>query len=382
MKNFAWLMSRGALLSIGLLAFLASCPGTTDDQPSFTYSSGITAEFDMAQNAVSSAPTWTNQPTGTIVYSLEGSPQGVSVNDATGVVTVAPDADVRNTAQITVTATVGDSAYTAKITITVTAKDIADVQGFSISIGDQTVTGSQASTFTVTINNTRLTAGTDYGLSIEKKDGAPVTAVTIDNSGLVSIANTIGTGDTGTYTVKAAGKTNYTGETTVDFVLTVVYSIGDTGPAGGKIFYVNTDPAIVDWTYLEAAPSDFPDSYKWGNTTTEVGKTGTAIGTGESNTAAIVAAMVAAGFTEEYAAKACADYTLGGKDDWFLPSRDELNELHKQRYSVGGFSLNNIYWSSSEASSGNASMQNFSNFGNQFDLTKANSGDVRAVRAF
>ncbi len=377
-------MSRGALLSIGLLAFLASCPGTTDDenggttQPSFTYSSGVTAEFGMAQDAASPVPTWTNLPAGTIVYSLEGSPQGVSVNDATGVVTVAPDADVRNTAQITVTATVGDSAYTAKITITVTAKDIADVQGFSISIGDQTVTGSQASTFTVTINNTRLTAGTDYGLSIEKKDGAPVTAVTIDNSGLVSIANTIGTGDTGTYTVKAAGKTNYTGETTVDFVLTVVYSIGDTGPAGGKIFYVNTDPAIVEWTYLEAAPSALPGRYKWGNTTTEVRTTGTAIGTGESNTAAIVTALDTAGFTENYAAKACVDSTLGGKDDWFLPSKDELNELYTQIGSVGW----KLSWSSSEASLSKAWTLDSDN-GHLDDFNaKSNDFSVRAVRAF
>ncbi len=136
--------------------------------------------------------------------------------------------------------------------------DIATVQGFSISIGDQTVTVSQASTFTVTINNADLTAGTDYGLSIEKKDGTAVEAVTIDNSGLVSIADTIGTDDTGTYTVTAAGTGKYTGETTVDFVLTVVYNIGDTGPAGGKIFYVNPTAASDGWTYLEAAPSDLP----------------------------------------------------------------------------------------------------------------------------
>ncbi len=384
MKNFAWLMSRGALLSIGLLAFLASCPGTTDDQPSFTYSSGITAEFDMAQNAVSSAPTWTNQPTGTIVYSLEGSPQGVSVNDATGVVTVAPDADVRNTAQITVTATVGDSAYTAKITITVTAKDIADVQGFSISIGDQTVPPLQASTFTVTINNTRLTAGTDYGLSIEKKDGAPVTAVTIDNSGLVSIANTIGTGDTGTYTVKAAGKTNYTGETTVDFVLTVVYRIGDTGPAGGKIIYVNTDPAIVDWTYLEAALQDQSAAVQWGGAGTAISTTGTAIGSGKANTEAIVAKLGDNGGTD-YAAKICSEYTVNNNgvdyDDWFLPSKDELNELYKQTVAVTAGKGNN-YWSSSEADSTKAWVQYFSN-GAQDDFSNKVSGlSVRAVRAF
>ncbi len=103
MKKFSWLMSRGALLSIGLLAFLASCPGTTDDenggttQPSFTYSSGITAEFGMAQDAASPAPTWTNLPAGAVTYSIEGPPGGSNLNVTPavgndGAVTVPKDA--------------------------------------------------------------------------------------------------------------------------------------------------------------------------------------------------------------------------------------------------------------------------------------------------
>ncbi len=265
---------------------------------------------------------------------------------------------------------------TVTFTLTVDPKNIADVQSFSISVGDQTLPPLQASTFSVTINNAGLIAGTDYGLSIEK-DGAAVNGVTIDNSGLVSIAATIDTVDTGTYTVKAAGKTNYTGETTVDFVLTVVYSIGDLGPAGGIVFY--DKGSISDgWRYLEAAPSDLSD-YKWGYTVTSV-TTGTAIGTGESNTEAIVAAMEAANFTEDYAAKACADYSSGGKDDWFLPSKDELNELYKQKNTVGVAS-NNIYWSSSETSADSAWVQNFGS-GNQGYPNKSGDRHVRAVRAF
>ena len=265
---------------------------------------------------------------------------------------------------------------TVTFTLTVDPKNIADVQSFSISVGDQTLPPLQASTFSVTINNAGLIAGTDYGLSIEK-DGAAVNGVTIDNSGLVSIAATIDTVDTGTYTVKAAGKTNYTGETTVDFVLTVVYSIGDLGPAGGIVFY--DKGSISDgWRYLEAAPSDLSD-YKWGDTVTSV-TTGTAIGTGESNTEAIVAAMEAANFTEDYAAKACANYTLGGKDDWFLPSKDELDELYKQRIAIGSFKAN-YYWSSSQSIPNLAWLQLFSN-GYQYNGVKNYDRHVRAVRAF
>ncbi len=266
---------------------------------------------------------------------------------------------------------------TVTFTLTVDPKNIADVQSFSISVGDQTLPPLQASTFSVTINNAGLIAGTDYGLSIEK-DGAAVNGVTIDNSGLVSIAATIDTVDTGTYTVKAAGKTNYTGETTVDFVLTVVYSIGGLGPAGGIVFY--DKGSISDgWRYLEAAPSDLSD-YKWGDTVTSV-TTGTAIGTGESNTEAIVAAMEAANFTEDYAAKACANYTLGGKDDWFLPSKAELDELYKQRIAIGSFKAN-YYWSSSQSIPNLAWGKDFDSDDLQLGTTKNSDLHVRAVRAF
>jgi len=37
------------------------------------------------------------------------------------------------------------------------------------------------------------------------------------------------------------------------------YKIGDTGPAGGIIFYVREGSVPGAWRYLEAAPQDFPD---------------------------------------------------------------------------------------------------------------------------
>ncbi len=41
---------------------------------------------------------------------------------------------------------------------------------------------------------------------------------------------------------------------------------------------------------------------------------------------------------------------FNGQTDGFLPSKDELNELYKQKDVVGGF-VNYIYWSSTESSS-------------------------------
>ncbi len=348
----------------------------------FSYTSGI--ETVHGTEGQSSAPVWTNPPAGTVVYSLEGSPQGVSVDVATGVVTVEPAADVRDTAQITVKAADAEAEeYSASLTVTVTAKDIATVQGFSISTADRNV--PPQSSFIVTINNAGLTLETDYGLSIEK-DGSAVDAVTINNSGLVSIASTISTGNLGTFTVKAAGKGNYSGEKTADFNLTVTeeveYNVGDTGPAGGKIFYVNPN-AGDEWTYLEAAPGDI-SFVQWGGGGTSVNTTGTDIGTGVSNTAAIVAKLGDNGGTN-YAAKICSEYTRNYfgviYNDWFLPSRDELDELYGQKGSVGNFE-SSYYWSSSETDSDSAWLQNFA------DGVQADGGDkggdryVRAVRAF
>ncbi len=43
------------------------------------------------------------------------------------------------------------------------------------------------------------------------------------------------------------------------------YKVGDTGPAGGIIFFVNPNAKADKWTYLEVGKSDMPDgNFKWG----------------------------------------------------------------------------------------------------------------------
>ena len=44
----------------------------------------------------------------------------------------------------------------------------------------------------------------------------------------------------------------------------VEYAIGDTGPAGGFIFYENPNYKVDGWRYLEAAPIDQSAGAKWG----------------------------------------------------------------------------------------------------------------------
>jgi uncharacterized repeat protein (TIGR02543 family) len=178
------------------------------------------------------------------------------------------------------------------------------------------------------------------------------------------------------------------------------YEIGDTGPAGGVIFYDDeadgTDD-IAGARYLEAAPSDIDVSgdytHVWGGYGTEVGSQGTAIGTGEANTAAIVAEYGASdpyNNTGDYAARLADQYEYGNHDDWFLPSKDELDLMYQNKTEIGCF-YPKQYWSSSEPNDPGAPTgpppsafawnQDFDN-GDQLKLAKSNGKRVRAIRAF
>jgi len=168
------------------------------------------------------------------------------------------------------------------------------------------------------------------------------------------------------------------------------YALGDTGPAGGKIIYIA--PAGFTMTdddstayYLEAAPENMATTLRWSTLTWEeyeasgyddslwidIPGTGTAIGTGRKNTALILALDPTAP-----AALACDNYSIAEFNDWFLPSRDELNQLHLNF----GFS-SDWFWSSSQDVSSDAWGQVFDD-GLQFNGTKTYDGNVRAVRAF
>jgi hypothetical protein len=152
-----------------------------------------------------------------------------------------------------------------------------------------------------------------------------------------------------------------------------LYSIGDTGPAGGTVFYV-TDGGAQG---LEAAPADSVSSI-WGCFGDEIGGTSTGVGSGAANTDAIVGGCTTE--TDATAAEVAKMYELNGFTDWFLPSKDELNSLYLQKDVVGGFASFG-YWSSSQASASLAWVQVFVS-GVQGGFSKSSTNGVRAVRAF
>ena len=127
-----------------------------------------------------------------------------------------------------------------------------------------------------------------------------------------------------------------------------------------------------------AATADQSTGIQWYNGSyVPTGATTTAIGTGQANTTVIVTIQDAG----SYAAQLCNDLTEGGYNDWYLPSKDELDKLYTNKVAIGGFA-DYTYWSSSEGDAYTAWTQNFFDDGNQANFTKDFALLVRAVRAF
>jgi len=71
--------------------------------------------------------------------------------------------------------------------------------------------------------------------------------------------------------------------------------------------------------------------------------------------------IVAASGEGTYAAKVCDDLTDFGYDDWYLPSRCEIDAIYKQSYLLKYLSYSSHYWSSTEFDKDNAWKVNFYN---------------------
>ena len=179
------------------------------------------------------------------------------------------------------------------------------------------------------------------------------------------------------------------------------YKIGDTGPGGGLIFFVDYNDQYAGLNYLEAAPvgwgngitvnqgsltgettgsSTVDPLMKWCSDTSSLlglnAWTNQAVGAGASNTS--TADTTCAGG----AIQAVSDYAGGSQSDWFLPSVGEVMAMYTnlRQVGVGGFA-DDRYWSSSEYSAGSAWFQ-FFNYGYLNATGKAATTYVRPVRSF
>jgi hypothetical protein len=147
---------------------------------------------------------------------------------------------------------------------------------------------------------------------------------------------------------------------------------------GGVIFYLD---ASAEHGLIVSTREWDKD---WSTNNTNIGNTSTDFGTGESNTISIVNGIDPDDFC---AASVCSIFENGDGentfDDWYLPSKDELDLVYKNLYLLDPTILNmrTTYWSSSESSNNEAWEISFYS-GRWYSMTKTSTVGVRAVRSF
>jgi hypothetical protein len=384
--------------------------------PAFTLSSS--SQSVLVNNAIT---TVTNTSTGGAIASYAispAAPAGLTFSTSTGQLSGTPTS-TQSAIAYTITATNAAGSATQTFTLTVTV----GAPAFSLSSAAET--------------RVATTAITGYTIT---STGAPITSYSLVGTLDTGLAFSTSTGRiTGTPT-ETRTATTYTvigasasGETaTATYRLRVTGDIGDTGPGGGVIFYYlaagfSCGPTrAATCRYLEAAPPAFglasfdsdtanTTARRWANTTNEVNvvlnssspetATATAIGWGYRNTRAI---LLQGNTNPATSAAALADshtVTVSGVvyDDWFLPSKDELNQMCKWARGItgalftslttacSGGTLNtgsgaagfaaDFYWSSTENDSFSSQSRLFTS-GSGAATNKKGSAYVRAIRAF
>ena len=383
------------LLIAALLLLTMACPTANNPTPTaVTFESAVqTGGTDGTDNSTGLTLTFSVDPTTLTAddITLSGATKGALTGEGTTRTLAISNITVGNGETVSVAIanpsgfTISGSPQTA-----VVYKDTRTAITFESAVqtgGSSGTASTTGLTLTFSVDPTTLTAD-DITLSGATKGALTGTGttrtlaisdITVANGETVSVAIAHPTG----FTISGSPKTA---------VVYKVYNLRDAGPAGGLIFY-DKGSYSDGWRYLEVAPASTEGtSNVWGGYgTTVTGADGTAIGTGAQNTIDIVTQF---GGQEpyasktDYAAKLCSDLESGGYDDWFLPSKDELDAIWDNlvddgtgsNNGVGGFA-NVYYWSSSENGSSGAWYQYFFT-GFQSSATKDGNLRVRAVRAF
>jgi hypothetical protein len=395
----------------------SSSNGTTLAAPAFTLSSS--SQSVLVNNAIT---TVTNTSTGGAIASYAispAAPSGLSFSTTTGQLSGTPTS-IQSATNYTITATnaTGSDTQTFSLTVTrlatklsISRASVGNTTGVAFTTQPQ-ITIQDADSNTVTTSSQTVTATISTG-------GALVgTKTAVASSGVATFTNLgiRGWGSTAyTITYSVTGLTSATQSITT----ASAYSIGSTGPGGGVIYYRSSS----GWTcgptldekcyYLEVAPpalglaswdTDTVNSVSraWAQSPHQItavpdfGDRTNAqlIGYGYRNTQLIINQGNSDSTTS--AAALAQSFTGGGFFDWFLPTRNELNELCKwqtasdcsqtttnQNSAAGatGF-VRGPYWSSSELSATEAYSRENRQGGNQGGGVKSSTALVRPIRAF
>jgi hypothetical protein len=158
---------------------------------------------------------------------------------------------------------------------------------------------------------------------------------------------------------------------------------------GGIVFYI--DP--ISFKGLVVTKENVRDgSTEWGCYCQDIKNTKTDVGSGQNNTKEMLNQCISSQSIPNWSAKIVNELVRDGFDDWYLPSKDELNLIYQNLHlkGFGNFSKTIPYWSSTQASYGSCGptgggwSQNFGT-GEQIQVYKsgyAGTGAVRAIRGF
>ena len=432
--------------------FTTTATNSAGTSSASTASSAVTPQVVPGAPATPTGVSGDAQVTVSVAAGTGGTPTSYTITKSTDGVTYSTGCTVTVPASsCIVTGLTNGTAYTFKTTAT----NSAGTSGLSVASASVTpvlaVPGTPATptgvagNTQVTVSVTAGTGGTPTSYTITKStDGVNYSTgctVTVPASSCIVTGLTNGTAYTFKTTATNSAGTSGLSSASASVSPEPVYAVGDTGPGGGVVFYVQASGGTFTSTgsdcgtackYLEAAPSDQSSGIVWATTaafcynsgsTTETNScqsnsiysgdstaqaasrtAATAIGKGMANTNQIHARLTTAGgaATNTYAAGIAYAYVNNGKTDWHLPSKDELNQMCKWQRGVAwtsdatvctGGTLNSAtwgatgfssgsYWSSSEWTAVVSAWRQSFDGGVQGSGLRYNPYSVRPVRAF
>lgn len=165
----------------------------------------------------------------------------------------------------------------------------------------------------------------------------------------------------------------------------IEFVVGGRGPAGGIIYWLNPNNPYEGY---EVMPFDQSNTVSW-QTPIPPGSLGTVtdFGSGQANTIIMVNDIIT---PPENAATVCNNLSYNGFNDWFLPSRDDLQLVYNNTNTLTATTPSSVYWWSSSEYGGGNGIEAWVIDGNgaQVNRSRAQSttpaltGLTRAVRYF